>query len=441
MQATTKRELKVLGAMYAGYAALMLARQTVIIMSPAMVDDPGLGLSIAEIGRILGFGTAGALVGKLLWGPLSDRLGGRKSFLIGIGLAAVLIGAFSLVPYAALFSVLSFCLYGAKSAGWPAMTKLVEVWYPTERYGRVWGVLSTSSRASVVLGTLVLGGLLAWLDWRYVALIAMALALGVLWLCRVSLVERPARLRQVQEVSPCEEGEAQAIRSRTLHPLERASSAEALLDFARSPRVWLICLSLMALTVLMEFLSFVPLYLKQSFEIEPARAASASSVFPLGSLLAVLAAGFLYDRATPRQLRVAMAVLLAGACACLVVLLQLPSLGLAPERAFSVTLALIFVFGAAISPAYYIPMSIFSMQYGGRHSGLLVCLIDVFGFLAAMAFDFGGGMIAEGPGGWQHLIELLVFVSIAAGVFSVWFLGADASARAAELEAPLAEAA
>ncbi len=53
----------VLAAMYLGYAALYMCRATVVISGPAMLDDPGLGLDKTAWGAIIGWGTAGTLIG------------------------------------------------------------------------------------------------------------------------------------------------------------------------------------------------------------------------------------------------------------------------------------------------------------------------------------------------------------------------------------------
>ena len=64
-----------------GYAALMLCRTTVGIAGPAMLLDPDLHLDKTSFGAILGWGTAGNLLGKLTNGVLADRLGGNLSLI------------------------------------------------------------------------------------------------------------------------------------------------------------------------------------------------------------------------------------------------------------------------------------------------------------------------------------------------------------------------
>jgi sugar phosphate permease len=59
-----------------GYAMLMLCRTVMGVAGPAMLLDPDLNLDTASFGAILGWGTAGNLIGKLTNGVVADKLGG-----------------------------------------------------------------------------------------------------------------------------------------------------------------------------------------------------------------------------------------------------------------------------------------------------------------------------------------------------------------------------
>jgi hypothetical protein len=65
---------------------------------------------------------------------------------------------------------------------------------------------------------------------------------------------------------------------------------------------------------------------------------------------------------------------------CLALLWMLPNVNLNTRTELVLTIGAIFLFGCAISPAYYLPMSVFSINFGGRHCGLLIGLIDAFGY-------------------------------------------------------------
>ena len=78
----TRWEWITLATMYAGYAALMLCRNTLIASSAAVVQDPAAGIDKAAYGRIMSWHSAGAIAGKLTLGVLADRIGGRWMYLV-----------------------------------------------------------------------------------------------------------------------------------------------------------------------------------------------------------------------------------------------------------------------------------------------------------------------------------------------------------------------
>ena len=412
--------------MYLAYGAMMVCRHMNTILSPALLADESLRITKTDIGDIAAYGTIGAVVGKLIWGPLTDKIGGRLTFLIGLFVVALLATGFGLSRNVMAFAAFNFLLQCTKSGGWPAMTKLIGDWYHPKRYGSVWGVLSTSSRASVVLGTLLLGWLLSQMEWRFVAFAATGVTLLILVLCYLFMQDKPKDPDFLKNNDDDDDNDAEnafaaakALQNRLHHPLKGTTLKQGLLAFAKSPRVWLVVIMLQLLTCLISFLDFIPIYLMEVFQLTPSNAAMASSVFPLGSLLGLLGSVAFYDKFSKRVLRRVLTFSLGIATLCVATLLFLPLLNLTPEQNFPVALGLILLFGFLISPAYYIPMSIFSIEFGGPHSATLICLIDAFGYGAGIPFGFMGGRLADSAGGWSSFMTLLLVLSIFSTV-SVW---------------------
>lgn len=399
--------------LYFGYGALMLCRTTVVVSGPAMISDPDLHMSKTLFGSLLGWGLAGTLVGKLSCGILADRFGGRNVFIVALSVTAASIFAFGAVSNVSFFFLLYFLALLAKSAGWPSMAQTIRVWFSKNMHGRMWGILSTSSRASSVVSSLVLGGLLFLVSWRWLyALAGGVTTLTVLLLYRF-LKSAPSEVGlpsidtlETERDTPCPP-----------HALDHVSLSEALLSFAKSPRVWLICISLMCLTVLMEFQSFIPIYLKESFGLSIAESAMAGSIFPFGCLVSVLVGGFIYDKVSKKSLLVILVSLLGASLLCLTLLWMLPNLDLPQKMQLPIATAAILLFGIAITPSYYLPMSVFSIDFGGKRCGLLIGIIDACGYFAAMIFDFVGGSVADLQGGWTNFLLILWFVAVGA-IFS-----------------------
>src|SRR5262249_7901105 len=210
------------------------------------------------------------------------------------------------------------------------------------------------------------------------------------------------------------------------HPLDDFGLRQALLYFARSGRVWVICLSLMCTTVMMEVIGFLPLYLRETLALPPGRAASASSVFPAGCFVALLAGGWLYDRVSRKGRAWLLGAMLSIAALCLVALLAMTRATLGAGTAFAATAVVLFLYGLTLAPAHLLPLSLFSGGVAWKHCGVLISLIDAMGYGAAMLYQFGGGAIVDAPGGWPHMLTLLLAASVLATASTVWFAVRDA---------------
>jgi phosphoglycerol transferase MdoB-like AlkP superfamily enzyme len=84
--------------------------------------------------------------------------------------------------------------------------------------------------------------------------------------------------------------------------------------------------------------------------------------------------------------------------------------------------SLIFlVLGLCLSPCYYIPASVFSMEFGGRHSGFLVSLLDALGFATTAVFYYFAGRGIE-THGWSGFLAVLAGIAIWSLVTTSGFL-------------------
>ncbi len=418
--ANMRWEFQIVVSMCMGYAMLMLCRTVVGVAGPAMLLDPELALDTASFGAILGWGTAGNLTGKLTNGVLADKIGGTKIFIAAIAMAAITTIVFGTLSSNTAFFALYFLTIFAKSAGWPSMANIIRVWFTHAKHGRVWGFIATSSRISSVATTLLLSSLLLVMTWRGLFFIAGAIAL-------LSAIILPRYLKKSwQETGELSDESEQTVDELSAwfksHPLNGVGALGAILVFIKSPRFWLISLGISSLAVLFEFQVFIPIYLSQTFSLAPAQAGMASAAFPLGCLVAVFSAGFIYDRLSSKNVIFVFGATLVVAILCLLSLYFLGTIEWNADLELVLTIVLIFLFGLAISPSYYIPMSVFSINFGGKHCGLLVGLIDALAYFGAMIFDFVGGEVANKDGGWQNFILILIVTSIVSTVIMVSFL-------------------
>ncbi len=424
-------QITILCSMYIGYAAFMVCRNTLIASSAEMNQDPSLAMDKESFGRLMSWHSAGAIMGKLVTGPGADLLGGRRMFLIALSLTAIANVGFAFSSSFFAFAAFNFFGQFAKAGGWPAMTKIVRNWYPESRYGQVWSIISTSSRVGTITAGLVLGYLLSLVSWRAVFVVSAVLTAGVVVLLFFFLEERPEQAGLVslaehsgtdgddQPSATDDEGPKAVAHP---HRFDALTLPQVCAQFIRSGRVWFICLSLVFLTIVMDFLTFIPIYLAEALSITASKASMAGSVFPGGMFAALVFTSFVYDLLPKKRLVFVMGGLLAVSALCVVVLWNLAAVP-AGARTPAAMLTLFFL-GLTISPAYYIPMSVFSVEFGGKHSGFLVSLIDVFGYSGALLFNFFGGSIAQHYG-WSVFLSGLLLITLLAGACMVTFLMLD----------------
>ena len=86
----------------------MLCRTVVGVAGPAMLAYPTLNIDTATFGAILGWGTAGNLMGKVTTGALADKIGGSKIFISAIFFAAIATFIFGTLSTNSAFFVLYF---------------------------------------------------------------------------------------------------------------------------------------------------------------------------------------------------------------------------------------------------------------------------------------------------------------------------------------------
>ncbi|MEJ0051438.1 MAG: MFS transporter [Methylovirgula sp.] len=165
-------------------------------LAGALVASPTLHFNDWDIGLISGFYLAGAVVGALIFGWLTDRYGRKKLFFITLGLyaAATAATAFS-------FNLASFCLFrfltGAGIGGeYSAINSTIQEFTPARLRGRVDMAINGSFWVGGALGAAASIYLLnpahfsADMGWRAAFFIGALLALGILAL-RTFIPESP----------------------------------------------------------------------------------------------------------------------------------------------------------------------------------------------------------------------------------------------------------
>ena len=292
-------------------------------------------------------------------------------------------------------------------------------------------VLSDQIVMMIVAG-LLLGFLLRLVAWRVVFILSAVLTFGVVVLLFFFLKERPEQvglvplLEHEKKHGDDQQSATNEAAKPASHPFDPLTLLQVCGQFALSGRFWFICFSLVFLTIMMDFLTFIPIYLTEALDVSPSQASMAGSTFPAGMFAALILTSFVYDRLPKKALVWVLGGMLTVSCLCVMTLWNLDFLpkGIRTPAAIGT----IFLLGLTISPAYYIPMSVFSVSFGGTHSGFLVALIDVCGYSGALLFNFFGGSIAQHYG-WSVFLSGLLTIAVLATVCTITFLTLDCRAE------------
>jgi OPA family glycerol-3-phosphate transporter-like MFS transporter len=406
--------------MVVGYAGYYLCRSNLSATMPAITEDlVARGMKQADamdrLGWAVSLGTVAYALGKFAAGTLTDLLGGRRNYLIGMaGAAACTV----LLPFSgslAVFTSIWFSNRLIQSLGWPGMIKITSRWISHANYGTVMGVISLSflfgdAAARAFIGWLIAGGL----SWRGIFWVAGGI-LGVLLIVNARLIRESPREIGLAEPETNPHNLFGAL-GEDPHP---EAAGPLLATLARSPAFWIVCLLSLGLTLLREtFNNWTPMYLVEGVGLSKGAAATTSALFPLFGGISVMVAGILGDRFG----RIGRAtIILGGIVLCGLVLVVLGSTSFAGRSREALALVATVAF-LLIGPYSYLAGAV-SLDFGGKRGGATASgLIDGVGYL------FGGvvaGKVVASLShelGWQGVFKMLAAVAFLTGVAAALFL-------------------
>ena len=384
------QQWKVLTLMFLAYGGSMLCRNAIGALSPAMSEDPDIMLTASQLGEILAWGAVGSIVGKIFSGIVADLIGGRLALFVCVFAVALSTIAFSLPSSVFFFSLIHFLMRVSQSIGWPSVGLLINQWFPKQHYGKAWGIISTSSRIHTAISAVLLGILVAAFSWRSSFVITGSFYLAASFLFLYFIKPSPTKVG-LKDLS---DGVEHTNLSDTLKGIFKW-----LIILKKDLCFVYVTLMMMMMFVLYDFVGYAPLYLNQATGLTAANAASASAFFPLGALSSVLIFGFLYDKLQFNRLRIVLLACLSLSTLFIGLLWSLSSFGLSTSSTQYLSFVLIFLFGFAMAPAWYLPVNVYITGLGGFHIGFTLTLVDLFGYIASAIFNVVAGRLAESSWG------------------------------------------
>jgi MFS family permease len=424
-------------------------------VSSALKESPALQMTDAEVGASASAYLAGAVIGALVFGWLTDLLGRRKLFFITLGLYLLATAATAFSPSFEIFALFRFLTGCGIGGEYVAINSAIQELIPARYRGRTDLAINGSFWLGALLGsvgTLVLlapGRFAPDIGWRIAFGIGAVLGLVVL-VFRRSLPESPrwlmihGRLEEAERIIGTIEANAATsedggpLKRIRLHARHRGANLVdlAVSLFRRYPKRAVLGLVLMAAQAFFYnaiFFTFA-LVLATFFGVPASEAGLYIVPFAISNFIGPLALGWLFDHWGRRRMiagTYALSGLLLGGTALLFVNGSLTAITL--TAAFSVVF---FFASCAASSAYLTVSESFPLEVRALAIAVFYALGTGLGGVAApwvFGTLIGSGNPASIAGGYAFGASLMLL----AGVLAWWLAVAAERKPLEEVARPL----
>ena len=401
--------------MLIGYVGYYICRGNLAAAFPLLTQE--FGYSNTQLGLIASLSEMAYAAGKFINGPLADKIGGRKIFLVGMAGAIFFNIIFAIsASLTAFIIVWCFCRYFL-SMGWGGLTKTIGNWYPRERNGTVMGLISVNFQFGGVVATLFAGFLVAMgVPWQGVFIYpAMVLTLILLWSYFTSR-------SSPSDVVP------------GARPIEGETSKEQIADYGdeEQPPVSTIMKTLLRLPIYRQLLVFsflttllrsVFLFWTPKFLFDIGLGASSailrSAIFPLLGVAGTLFIGWYTDHHARNGDRARMMwMMLSVLVFCMIAIAVLSN---ASEPNFNLILFFLGASGFFLLGPYSMSSGCLTLDIAGaKGAGSCTGIIDGMGYIGGAIAAFAAGILSDYLGWPQVFLVLSVFAVIS--TLSAWLM-------------------
>ena len=401
--------------MLIGYVGYYICRGNLAAAFPLLTQE--FGYSNTQLGLIASLSEMAYAAGKFINGPLADKIGGRKIFLVGMAGAIFFNIIFAIsASLTAFIIVWCFCRYFL-SMGWGGLTKTIGNWYPRERNGTVMGLISVNFQFGGVAATLFAGFLVAMgVPWQGVFIYpAMVLALILLW-------SYFASRSSPSDVVP------------GARPIEGETSKEQIADYGdeEQPPVSTIMKTLLRLPIYRQLLVFsflttllrsVFLFWTPKFLFDIGLGASSailrSAIFPLLGVAGTVFIGWYTDHYARNGDRARMMwIMLSVLVFCMIAIAVLSN---ASEPNFNMILFFLGASGFFLLGPYSMSSGCLTLDIAGaKGAGSCTGIIDGMGYIGGAIAAFAAGILSDYLGWPQVFLVLSVFAVIS--TLSAWLM-------------------
>ena len=134
--------------LFIGRAVMPLSSESLDASSAALIEDPSLNISAADVAALSSTGALCGAAGKLFAGPLIALINPRNAWLLLLAVGTTVTGLVahvsSLTELYVLWSIIAPCM----ALGFPALTAIVASWVDGNMLGRVLGLLTFAAKGA-----------------------------------------------------------------------------------------------------------------------------------------------------------------------------------------------------------------------------------------------------------------------------------------------------
>lgn len=395
-----------LGSLVFGYIGIYLCRKNFAVANPLIRE--AFGLNKEQIGQVASYSTLAYMVGKFVFGPFIDRIGGRWAFLMslfGVAVFGALGGLVNSLPLLAFVYSLNRL---AGSAGWGGMVKQVPDWFSERSMAFAMGVLSLGFVFGGVCATLLAGSIANWSNnnWRWIMGGPSAALLLILLICWVVLPRSGSKGSPVQQNIGTSESKHFTFRR--------------ILDLAAERQFWIICALSFTLTLLREtFNTWTVDFFKTTGGAAMSNqiAAFLSTPFDAFGALGIVFLGWIFGRINRMQ-RMGLLFVILSALAVLILLLP----NFASHSVWLATVGVAGIGFLAYGP-YSLLAGVLAVEVRGKdHVATAAGIFDGVGYLAAILSGQQFGRLLD-VGGYRLAFNCLAFLAALSAVLCLFLYG------------------
>ena len=427
--------------MLIGYVGYYICRGNLSAAFPLLEQE--FGYNNTQLGLIAFYSEMAYAAGKFINGPLADRFGGRRMFLLGMVGAIFWNLVFSVSASLVAFILVWCCCRYFLSMGWGGLTKTIGNWYPSDRNGTVMGLISINFQFGGVAATLFAGLLVALgVGWQGLFIYpAIVLAIILVWSYFSSRsyprdVVAGARVEQgaQKKTQLADYGSEESGGSEEIVGSEKIDDAENGSDAGddKNPSVSTILKTLIRLPIYRQLLvfSFLTTLLRSVFlfwtpkflfdiGLGTTSAILRSAIFPLLGVLGTVFIGWYTDHHAKNGDRARMMWMMLS----VLVLCTLAISVLSAEESPNFNLILFFLgaSGFFLLGPYSMSSGCLTLDIAGaKGAGSCSGIIDGMGYIGGAIAAFAAGIMSDNLGWSQVFLALTGFAVIS--TISAWFM-------------------